>query len=66
MNPVMELHGKQVFLSEGVRVAVKQVIAKYDLARIDVQKYGLGMKEIWEIDPAATKRRHRSHDGWPL
>jgi len=33
--------------------AGKEAIAKYDLAAdSDVQKYGLGMKEIWEIDPA--------------
>src|SRR5690606_17615246 len=51
-EPGMELHGKYVFLSEGVHGSLsKQVIAKYDLARhSDVQKYGLGMKEIWEID----------------
>ena len=51
-EPGMELHGKYVFLSEGVRGSLsKQVIAKYDLAAdADVQKYGLGMKEIWEID----------------
>ena len=50
----MELHGKYVFLGEGVRGSLsKQVIAKYALdAHSDVQKYGLGMKEIWEIDPA--------------
>ena len=49
-EPGMVLYGKYVFLSEGVRGSLsKQVIAKYDLqAGSDVQKYGLGMKEIWE------------------
>jgi electron-transferring-flavoprotein dehydrogenase len=65
----MELHGKYVFLSEGVRGSLsKQVIAKYDLgAESDVQKYGLGMKEIWEIDPAKHKEGTVTHTmGWPL
>ncbi len=48
----MELLGKYVFLSEGVRGSLsKEVIEKYDLAHgKEPQKYGLGMKEIWEID----------------
>jgi flavin-dependent dehydrogenase len=49
----MELNGKYVFLSEGVRGSLsKQVIAKYNLdAECDVPKFGLGMKEIWEVKP---------------
>ncbi|MEL6588081.1 MAG: NAD(P)/FAD-dependent oxidoreductase, partial [Pseudomonadota bacterium] len=49
-EPGMELLGKYVMLGEGVRGSLsKQVIAKYDLAAdADAQKYGLGMKEIWE------------------
>ncbi|MEP5757980.1 MAG: electron transfer flavoprotein-ubiquinone oxidoreductase [Litoreibacter sp.] len=65
----MELHGKYVFLSEGVRGSLsKLVIEKYDLAAdSDVQKYGLGMKEIWEIDPAKHKEGTVTHTmGWPL
>ncbi len=68
-EPGMELHGKYVFLGEGVRGSLsKQVIAKYDLdAKSDVQKYGLGMKEIWEIDPAKHKPGTVTHTmGWPL
>jgi electron-transferring-flavoprotein dehydrogenase len=68
-EPGMELHGKYVFLSEGVRGSLsKQVIAKYDLAaNSDVQKYGIGMKEIWEIDPAKHKEGTVTHTmGWPL
>ena len=68
-EPGMELLGKYVFLSEGVRGSLsKQVIAKYDLAKdSDVQKYGLGMKEIWEIDPAKHKEGTVTHTmGWPL
>jgi electron-transferring-flavoprotein dehydrogenase len=68
-EPGMELHGKYVFLSEGVRGSLsKQVIEKYDLAKgAEPQKYGLGMKEIWEIDPAKHSLGTVTHTmGWPL
>jgi electron-transferring-flavoprotein dehydrogenase len=68
-EPGMELHGKYVFLSEGVRGSLsKEVIAKYDLsAGKDPQKFGLGMKEIWEIDPAKHHEGTVTHTmGWPL
>jgi len=65
----MELHGKYVFLSEGVRGSLaKEVIAKYDLsAGKEPQKFGVGMKEIWEIDPAKHREGTVTHTmGWPL
>jgi electron-transferring-flavoprotein dehydrogenase len=68
-EPGMELHGKYVFMSEGVRGSLsKQVIEKFDLAKdASPQKYGLGMKEIWEIDPAKHKEGTVTHTmGWPL
>ena len=68
-EPGMELRGKYVFLSEGVRGSLaKEVIAKYDLSKgKDPQKFGLGMKEIWEIDPAKHKAGTVTHTmGWPL
>ena len=68
-EPGMELLGKYVFLSEGVRGSLsKQVIAKYDLAKgREPQKYGLGMKEIWEIDPSKHHAGRVTHTmGWPL
>ena len=68
-EPGMELLGKYVFLGEGVRGSLsKQVIAKYDLQKgKEPQKYGLGMKEIWEIDPAKHKLGKVTHTmGWPL
>ncbi len=68
-EPGMELHGKYVFLSEGVRGSLsKEIIAKYDLAADKCpQKFGLGMKEIWEIDPAKHKEGSVTHTmGWPL
>ncbi len=68
-EPGMELHGKYVMLAEGVRGSLsKEVIAKYDLARdAEPQKYGLGMKEIWEIDPDKHNEGEVTHTmGWPL
>jgi electron-transferring-flavoprotein dehydrogenase len=68
-EPGMELHGKYVFLSEGVRGSLaKEVMAKYDLSKgHEPQKFGLGMKEIWEIDPAKHKPGTVTHTmGWPL
>ena len=68
-EPGMELWGKYVFLGEGVRGSLsKQVIAKYDLQKgKEPQKYGLGMKEIWEIDPSKHKLGKVTHTmGWPL
>ncbi len=68
-EPGMELYGKYVFLSEGVRGSLsKEVIEKYQLdANCDVPKFGLGMKEIWEIDPAKHREGTVTHTmGWPL
>ncbi|MEO0939018.1 MAG: electron transfer flavoprotein-ubiquinone oxidoreductase [Pseudomonadota bacterium] len=68
-EPGMELHGKYVFLSEGVRGSLsKEVIAKYDLDKdSEPQKYGIGMKEIWEIDPEKHNEGEVTHTmGWPL
>ena len=68
-EPGMILNGKYVFLSEGVRGSLaKEVIAKFDLdANSDVAKFGLGMKEIWEIDPEKHREGSVTHTmGWPL
>ena len=68
-EPGMVLAGKYVFLSEGVRGSLaKEVIAKYDLSKgHEPQKFGLGMKEIWEIDPKKHKLGTVTHTmGWPL
>lgn len=68
-EPGMALIGKYVFLSEGVRGSLaKEVMEKYDLSQGHCpQKFGLGMKEIWEIDPAKHKLGTVTHTmGWPL
>ncbi|MEL7027512.1 MAG: electron transfer flavoprotein-ubiquinone oxidoreductase, partial [Pseudomonadota bacterium] len=68
-EPGMELRGKYVMLAEGVRGSLsKEVIAKYALdAESEPQKYGIGMKELWEIDPAKHRPGKVVHTmGWPL
>ncbi len=68
-EPGMELLGRYVLLSEGVRGSLsKQVIAKYQLdAGCEPQKYGLGMKEIWEVKPENHRPGQVTHTmGWPL
>ncbi len=68
-EPGMELHGKYVFLGEGVRGSLsKEVIERFHLSEgKEPQKFGLGMKEIWEIDPAKHKEGSVTHTmGWPL
>jgi electron-transferring-flavoprotein dehydrogenase len=68
-EPGLELRGKYVFLGEGVRGSLaKQVIARFALDKgVEPQKYGLGMKELWEIDPAKHRKGTVTHTmGWPL
>ena len=68
-EPGMELHGKYVFICEGVRGSLaKELIAKYDLSQgKEPQKFGLGMKEIWEVDPEKHREGSVTHTmGWPL
>jgi electron-transferring-flavoprotein dehydrogenase len=68
-EPGMILNGKYVMLSEGVRGSLsKEVIAKYNLSEnCDVPKFGIGMKEIWEVDPDKHNEGEVTHTlGWPL
>jgi electron-transferring-flavoprotein dehydrogenase len=56
-------------LSEGARGSLaKEMIAKYDLdADCDVPKFGIGMKEIWEVKPENHNEGEVTHTmGWPL
>jgi electron-transferring-flavoprotein dehydrogenase len=65
----MELHAKYTLFAEGSRGHLgKQLIAQYDLNRgKDPQTYGLGIKELWEIDPAKHQPGLVIHSaGWPL
>jgi electron-transferring-flavoprotein dehydrogenase len=65
----MELHGKYTLFAEGARGHLgKQLMAKYDLNQgKDPQSYGIGIKELWEIDPSKHKPGLVIHTtGWPL
>ena len=68
-QPGMELHGKYVFIGEGVRGSLAKVIqAKFDLcADSQPQKFGLGIKELWQVPDANFKPGLVQHTtGWPL
>jgi len=68
-EPGMELRGKYVLLSEGARGSLaKEVMAKYHLSDGHCpQKFGLGMKELWQVDPAKHRIGTVTHTaGWPL
>jgi electron-transferring-flavoprotein dehydrogenase len=65
----MELHGKYTIFAEGARGHLgKQLIAKFKLdAGKDPQSYGLGIKEVWEIDPKRHSPGFVMHTaGWPM
>ncbi|GAB3428496.1 electron transfer flavoprotein-ubiquinone oxidoreductase [Massilia solisilvae] len=65
----MELHAKYTLFAEGARGHLgKQLMAKFDLNKgKDPQTYGIGIKELWEIDPAKHKPGLVIHTaGWPL
>ncbi len=65
----MELHGKYTLIGEGVRGSVaKKLISKFELSKgRDPQKFGIGIKELWEIDPAKHDPGLVVHTmGWPL
>jgi electron-transferring-flavoprotein dehydrogenase len=65
----MELHGKYVLLAEGARGSLtKQLIARYQLdAGRDPQKFGIGLKELWQVQPDKFQAGLVQHSfGWPL
>jgi electron-transferring-flavoprotein dehydrogenase len=65
----MELLGKYTLLAEGSRGHLgRQLIAKFDLIKdSDPQSYGIGIKELWEVEPSQSKPGLVVHTaGWPL
>ena len=65
----MELLGKYTLFAEGARGHLgKQLIANFKLdAGRDPQTYAIGVKELWEIDPAKAKPGRVVHTaGWPM
>ncbi len=68
-QPGMELHAKYTFFAEGCRGSLgRQLFARFKLdANNQPQTYGIGLKELWEIDPARHKPGLVLHTaGWPL
>ncbi len=68
-TPGMELRGKYTLFAEGCRGHLgKQLIQKFNLdSDADAQHYGIGIKEIWDIDPAKHEQGLVVHTaGWPL
>lgn len=65
----MELLGKYTLFAEGARGSLtKQLIAKFGLDKdSEPSKFGIGLKEVWQIDPAKHKKGLIQHSfGWPL
>ena len=65
----MELHGKYTIFAEGSRGHLgRQLIDRFALAKdSDPQSYGIGIKELWEIDPKRHQPGLALHSsGWPL
>ena len=65
----MELRGKYTFFGEGARGSLtKTLVERFGLAQgRDPQKYGIGLKELWQLDPAKHQPGLVQHSfGWPL
>ncbi len=68
-QPGIELHGKYVFIAEGVRGSLaKTIIARHKLQDgKSPQKYGIGLKELWQVSPEKHQPGLAQHTtGWPL
>jgi electron-transferring-flavoprotein dehydrogenase len=65
----MELRGKYTLIAEGARGSLtKLLVTKFDLAQADnPQKYGIGLKELWQVAPEKHEPGLVQHSfGWPL
>ena len=68
-QPGVELHARQTLFGEGCRGSLtKGLMARFDLcADADPQTYGIGLKELWEVDPTLHRPGTVLHTvGWPL
>jgi len=68
-TPGMMLLGKYTLFAEGARGSLtKTLLKKFDLSKnSDPQKFGIGVKELWELKPEKFKRGLVMHTmGWPL
>ena len=67
-TPGYELRAKVTVLAEGPRGSLtKKLVAKRSLENINPQTYGIGIKELWEVQPGKIKPGYVAHTlGWPL
>ncbi|MGO8915060.1 MAG: electron transfer flavoprotein-ubiquinone oxidoreductase [Stellaceae bacterium] len=68
-TPGVELHGKYTLFAEGARGSLsQQLMQRFNLRDgVDPQKFGIGLKELWQVDPAKHKPGLVLHTmGWPL
>ena len=67
--PGMELHARQTLFGEGCRGSLtKTLFQRFNLRDgVDTQVFGLGIKELWEIDSSQHRRGSITHTtGWPM
>jgi electron-transferring-flavoprotein dehydrogenase len=68
-QPGMELHARYTLFAEGCRGSLSQELMQRFRLRdgVDPQKYGIGIKELWQVDPARHRPGLVMHtQGWPL
>jgi len=67
-TPGYELRAKITVLAEGTRGSLtKQLVEKKNLANINPQTYGLGIKELWDVQPGRIQPGFVAHTlGWPI
>ena len=68
-QPGMELHARCTLFAEGCRGSLARTLfERFDLRKdAQPQTYGLGVKELWEVDPAKHRPGRIEHTiGWPL
>ena len=65
----MELHARCTVFAEGCHGSLaKQLFSRFKLREnCEPQSYGIGLKELWEVDPALHRPDRVEHSvGWPL
>ena len=68
-QPGIEIHSKYTLFAEGCRGHLgKKLIDQFNLSdNSQHQTYGIGLKELWEVDPRNSDPGHVMHTiGWPL
>ncbi len=66
-TPGMELRGKYTLFAEGARGSLSKILLRQFGLETQPQKYGIGLKEIWELPPSSHRGGLVVHGmGWPL